>query len=202
MKMQVDKTDIPVKETSFRNSVAFNLPNRITLSRFFLAVIFFVLLSYRFFNIALVVFFIAVLTDWLDGYYARKKGLSTDLGRIVDPFVDKVIICGGFIIFVQIAKEIVAPWMVIVIVAREFFVSSIRGYSESKGVPFASNIWGKLKMFLQSITICILIAYFAHFRNINWIEYIVYTFLWVTVMVTLLSGIFYTFLAKKALLDS
>ena len=200
--MQVDKTDIPVKETSFRNSVAFNLPNRITLSRFFLAVIFFVLLSYRFFNIALVVFFIAVLTDWLDGYYARKKGLSTDLGRIVDPFVDKVIICGGFIIFVQIAKEIVAPWMVIVIVAREFFVSSIRGYSESKGVPFASNIWGKLKMFLQSITICILIAYFAHFRNINWIEYIVYTFLWVTVMVTLLSGIFYTFLAKKALLDS
>jgi phosphatidylglycerophosphate synthase len=65
--------------------------------------------------------------------------LSTDLGRIVDPFVDKVIICGAFIIFIHIAKDVIAPWMVIVIVAREFFISSIRGFSESKGVKFVSK---------------------------------------------------------------
>ncbi|MFQ5964001.1 MAG: CDP-diacylglycerol--glycerol-3-phosphate 3-phosphatidyltransferase [Candidatus Scalinduaceae bacterium] len=198
--MQHNKTDIPVEGMSFRKSVAFNLPNRITLSRLFLAVVFFVFLSYRFFDSALVVFFVAVLTDWLDGYYARKKGLSTDLGRIVDPFVDKVIICGGFIIFIHITKEMIAPWMVIVIVAREFFVSSIRGYSESKGVPFASSIWGKAKMFLQSVTIFILILYLAHFKNINWMEYIVYVLIWGTVIVTLVSGILYAISARKTLL--
>jgi CDP-diacylglycerol--glycerol-3-phosphate 3-phosphatidyltransferase len=200
MSTQINKTDVPAEGLSFIKSGAFNLPNRITLSRLFLAVIFFVFLSYRFFDLALVTFFLAVLTDWLDGYYARKRGLSTDLGRIADPFVDKVIICGGFIIFIHIAKEIMAPWMVIIIVAREFLVSSIRGYSESKGVPFASNMWGKSKMFVQSLTICILILYFAHFRNVSWTEYVVYTFIWATIIVTLMSGIFYIISAKKTLL--
>ncbi len=200
MGMEFNKTDIPVKGLSLRKSAVFNLPNRITLSRLFLAVIFFILLSYRFFDLALITFFLAALTDWFDGYYARKRGQSTDLGRIADPFVDKVIICGGFIIFIHIAKEIIAPWMVIVIVAREFFVSSIRGYSESKGVPFASNIWGKTKMFLQSVTIFTLTLYFAYFKNISWMEYLVSIFMWITVIATLFSAVFYAISGKKVLL--
>lgn len=152
MNIENKKTDIQKEEFSLNNSAIFNIPNRITLSRLFLAVVFFVFLTYRYFNVAFIIFLVAAATDWLDGYLARKWELSTDLGRLVDPFVDKVIICGAFIIFVHLANEIIAPWMVITIVAREFLVSSIRGFSESKGVKFASNIWGKTKMFIQSWT--------------------------------------------------
>jgi len=200
MVIDYKKTDAPVEEFSLRKSAVFNLPNRITLSRLLLAIVFFVLLSHRYFNVALVIFFVAVVTDWLDGYLARKWDLSTDLGRIVDPFVDKVIICGAFIIFIHIAKDVIAPWMVIVIVAREFFVSSIRGFSESKGVKFASNIWGKTKMFIQSWTICALILYYAYFENIGWAEYMVGVFMWITIVVTVASGITYVYSAKKTLL--
>ena len=200
MVIEYKKTDAPAEEFSLRKSAVFNLPNRITLSRLLLAIVFFVLLSHRHFNVALIVFFVAVITDWLDGYFARKWDLITDLGRIVDPFVDKVIICGAFIIFLNIAKGVIAPWMVIVIVAREFFVSSIRGFSESKGVKFASNMWGKTKMFIQSWTICALILYYAYFENVGWAENMVCVFMWITVIVTIGSGITYVISAKKTLL--
>ena len=200
MVIEYKKTDAPVEEFSLRKSAVFNLPNRITLSRLLLAIVFFVLLSHGYFNVALAIFLVAVVTDWLDGDLARKWDLSTDLGRIVDPFVDKVIICGAFIIFIHIAKDVIAPWMVIVIVAREFFVSSIRGFSESKGVKFASNIWGKTKMFIQSWTICALILYYAYFENIGWAEYMVCVFMWITIVVTVASGITYVYSAKKTLL--
>ena len=200
MKIEDNKADIQEEEFSLKRSAIFNIPNRITLSRLFLAIIFFVLLTYRYFNVAFVIFLVAAATDWLDGYLARKWELSTDLGRLVDPFVDKVIICGTFIIFVHLAKEIIAPWMVISIVAREFLVSSIRGFSESKGVKFASNIWGKTKMFIQSWTICAIILYYAHFENVTWAEYMVSAFIWITVIATIGSGITYVYSAKKTLL--
>ena len=200
MVIEYKRTDAPAEEFSLRKSAVFNVPNRITFSRLMLAIVFFVLLSHRYFNVALIVFFVAVITDWLDGYLARKWDLLTDLGRIVDPFVDKVIICGAFIIFLNIAKDVIAPWMVIVIVAREFFVSSIRGFSESKGVKFASNMWGKTKMFIQSWTICALILYYAYFENVVWAEYMVCAFMWITVTVTIGSGITYVLSAKKTLL--
>ena len=200
MVIEYKKTDAPAEKFSLRKSAVFNVPNRITLSRLMLAIVFFVLLSHRHFNVALIIFFVAAVTDWLDGYLARKWDLSTDLGRIVDPFVDKVIICGAFIIFLNIAKDVIAPWMVIVIVAREFFVSSIRGFSESKGVKFASNMWGKTKMFIQSGTVCAMILYYAYFENVVWAEYMVCVFLWITVIVTIGSGMTYVLSAKKTLL--
>jgi len=200
MKIEDKKTDILKEELSVKKSVIFNIPNRITLSRLFLAIVFFVFLTHRHFNTALVIFFIAVATDWLDGYLARKWELSTDLGRLVDPFVDKVIICGTFIIFINVAEDLLAPWMVITIVAREFLVSSIRGFSESKGVKFASNIWGKTKMFIQSWTICAMLLYCAHFENVTWAEYLVTAFLWITIIVTIGSGMTYIYSAKKTLL--
>jgi len=200
MDIENKKTDIQNKEFNVKKSVIFNIPNRITLSRLLLAIVFFVLLTHRHFNVALVIFFVAVATDWLDGYLARKWELSTDLGRLVDPFVDKVIICGTFIIFVSVAENLLAPWMVITIVAREFLVSSIRGFSESKGVKFASNIWGKTKMFIQSWTICSMLLYYAHFENVTWAEYLVTAFLWITIIVTIGSGMTYIYSAKKTLL--
>jgi CDP-diacylglycerol--glycerol-3-phosphate 3-phosphatidyltransferase len=200
MNIENKKADMQEEESGLKKSAIFNIPNKITLSRLFLAIVFFVLLTYRYFNVAFVIFLVAAVTDWLDGYLARKWKLSTDLGRLVDPFVDKVIICGTFIIFVHLAKDIIAPWMVITIVAREFLVSSIRGFSESKGVKFASNIWGKTKMFIQSWTICAILLYYAYFENQDWAEYMVSTFLWITIIVTIGSGITYVYSAKKTLL--
>jgi CDP-diacylglycerol--glycerol-3-phosphate 3-phosphatidyltransferase len=200
MNTEHKKTDLQEDVANFKKSAIFNIPNQITFSRLFLAIVFFVFLTYKYFNVALAIFFVAVATDWLDGYLARKWELSTDLGRLVDPFVDKVIICGTFIIFVHVANDIIAPWMVITIVAREFLVSSIRGFSESKGVKFASNIWGKTKMFIQSWTICAMLIYYAHFENASWAEYMVTAFLWITIIVTIGSGITYIYSAKKTLL--
>jgi CDP-diacylglycerol--glycerol-3-phosphate 3-phosphatidyltransferase len=200
MEIENKKADRQEEEFNLKKSVIFNIPNQITFSRLFLAIVFFVFLTYRCFNVAFVIFLVAAVTDWLDGYLARKWELSTDLGRLVDPFVDKVIICGTFIIFVHIAKDIITPWMVITIVAREFLVSSIRGFSESKGVKFASNMWGKTKMFIQSWTICAILLYYAHFENQAWAEYMVIVFLWITIIVTIGSGITYIYSAKKTLL--
>ena len=117
----------------FTRCTAFNLPNRLTLSRLLLAIVFFIFLSYRYYNVALGAFLFAWLTDWLDGYLARKKGLLTDFGRIADPFVDKIIVCGGFILLIQHARDIMPSWMVVVIVAREFLVNSLRSLFRIKG---------------------------------------------------------------------
>src|SRR3972149_330354 len=177
-----------------------NLPNKLTMSRLILAVVFFAFLSYRFFDIAFVAFVLAGLTDWFDGYLARKKGLLTDFGAIADPFVDKIIVCGGFILLIQHAHDIIPSWMVVVIVAREFLVNSLRSYSESKGIEFGATIWGKAKMFVQSFTISLILLFFAHLQHLIAIKQGIIVMLWITVIITLVSGITYMVKAGTAIL--
>ena len=184
----------------FSRCTAFNLPNRLTLSRLLLAIVFFYFLSYRYYTIALVAFSLAWSTDWLDGYLARKKGLLTDFGRIADPFVDKIIVCGGFILLIQHARDIIPSWMVVVIVAREFLVNSLRSYSESKGIEFGATIWGKAKMFVQSFTISLILLFFAHLQHLIAIKQGIVVMLWITVIITLVSGITYMVKAGPAIL--
>ena len=184
----------------FSRCTAFNLPNRLTLSRLLLAIVFFYFLSYRCYTIALIAFSLAWATDWLDGYLARKKGLLTDFGRIADPFVDKIIVCGGFILLIQHAHDIIPSWMVVVIVAREFLVNSLRSYSESKGIEFGATIWGKAKMFVQSFTISLILLFFAHLQHIIAIKQGIIVMLWITVIITLVSGITYMVKAGPAIL--
>ena len=184
----------------FSRCAAFNLPNRLTLSRLLLAIVFFYFLSYRCYTIALIAFSLAWSTDWLDGYLARKKGLLTDFGRIADPFVDKIIVCGGFILLIQHAHDIIPSWMVVVIVAREFLVNSLRSYSESKGIEFGSTIWGKAKMFIQSFTISLILLFFAHLQHLIAIKQGIIVMLWITVIITLVSGITYMVKAGPAIL--
>ncbi|HHT9115253.1 MAG: CDP-diacylglycerol--glycerol-3-phosphate 3-phosphatidyltransferase [Planctomycetes bacterium] len=184
----------------FSRCTAFNLPNRLTLSRLLLAIVFFYFLSYRYYTIALIAFSLAWSTDWLDGYLARKKGLLTDFGRIADPFVDKIIVCGGFILLIQHAHDIIPSWMVVVIVAREFLVNSLRSYSESKGIEFGATIWGKAKMFVQSFTISLILLFFAHLQHLIAIKQGIIVMLWITVIITLVSGITYMVKAGTAIL--
>jgi len=128
-----------------------NIPNKITAGRLVLAAIFFVLVSYDGRTTlcwAAAVFALACVTDFLDGYLARRLDQATAFGRVADPFVDKVIVCGGFVLMAG-RSDFIVPWMVVVLISREFLVSSIRGYAESQGVAFGAEMAGKIKAVVQ-----------------------------------------------------
>jgi len=127
----------------------FNLPNQLTASRFILALVLFVLIAVHSWLACLVVFVIAAFTDWLDGYLARKQGLTSTLGRNLDPLVDKVLTCGAYIFLMPVPEAGLAPWMVTVVVARELVITSLRSFLENQGVRFGAEWVGKIKMVLQ-----------------------------------------------------
>ncbi len=129
----------------------FNLANQLTTSRLAFALLLFVLISSGSWLWSLVVFAAAAVTDWLDGYFARKQGLSSTLGRNLDPLVDKVLICGAYIFLLPygIGEGWLLPWMVTVIVARELIITSLRSFLENRGAVFGADWLGKLKMGLQ-----------------------------------------------------
>src|SRR5947209_18938387 len=102
-----------------REPPVFNLPNQLTAARFVLALCLFVLIENRLWVPCIGVFALAAVTDWLDGYLARKQGLTSTLGRNLDPLVDKVLICGAFIFLIPVDNTGVHAWMVTVIVSRE-----------------------------------------------------------------------------------
>jgi len=187
-----------------------NVPNQITLSRLVLAVIFFVILSQYsqqqpntiLLDCCVALFIFTAATDFLDGYLARRWGQVTPLGRVLDPLVDKVLICGTFILlagpsFVDAdgtSATCVAPWMVVVIGGRELLVTGLRGFNESVGVPFPASIHGKLKMWVQSIaapTVMFIVAHQDTFLKAEVFAWIKIGLVWITVVVTALSMIHY-----------
>ncbi len=131
----------------------FNLPNQLTTSRRVLAVVLFGLIAAQAWPWCVPVFAIAAVTDWLDGYLARRQGLTSTLGRVFDPLVDKVLICGAYIFLLGVpdagAAAGLAPWMVTVVVARELIITGLRSFMENRGVVFGADWLGKLKMGLQ-----------------------------------------------------
>jgi CDP-diacylglycerol---glycerol-3-phosphate 3-phosphatidyltransferase len=138
----------------------FNLPNQLTTSRLVLALLLFALIGWEKWLACLVVFAIAAVTDWLDGYFARKQGLTSTLGRNLDPLVDKVLICGAYIFLLPYGNSAgwLLPWMVTVVVARELIITSLRSFMENRGAIFGADWLGKVKMGLQCAA---LVAVFA-----------------------------------------
>jgi CDP-diacylglycerol--glycerol-3-phosphate 3-phosphatidyltransferase len=130
-------------------STVFNLPNQLTWLRLLLSIVLFATIAAEYYWASLVLFVVAAGTDWLDGYFARKYGMITTLGRILDPFADKVIVCGTFIYLAAIPGSGVAAWMVVVIVGRELLVTALRSFLEQQGADFSATLSGKLKMVLQ-----------------------------------------------------
>jgi CDP-diacylglycerol--glycerol-3-phosphate 3-phosphatidyltransferase len=134
-----------------------NLPNVLTASRFVLAMVLFVLIAWEqsipyVWLWCLGIFAGAAVTDYLDGYYARKLQLISTLGRNLDPLVDKVLTCGAFIFLLPINETHdigLRAWMVVVVVARELIITSLRGFLESQGIRFGADRLGKIKMWLQ-----------------------------------------------------
>jgi len=147
-----------------------NLANRITLSRLLLAAVFFAVISVfdastrqpqgHLLITALVVYVLACITDIIDGEIARRHSGITTFGRVIDPFVDKVLVLGTYVFFASNHFAIdgssitgVQAWMVVVILVRELLVTDLRMISESQGSQFAATFYGKLKMFVQSAAI-------------------------------------------------
>jgi CDP-diacylglycerol--glycerol-3-phosphate 3-phosphatidyltransferase len=132
-----------------RRPPVFNLPNQLTAARAVLAVALFVLISLHLWMWCLAVFLLAAVTDYLDGYLARKQGLTSTLGRNFDPLVDKILICGAYIFLLPVAESGLVPWMVTVVVARELVITVLRSFLEGQGAKFGADWLGKLKMWFQ-----------------------------------------------------
>jgi CDP-diacylglycerol---glycerol-3-phosphate 3-phosphatidyltransferase len=132
-----------------------NLPNAITLSRLILSIVLFAMIGYPgLWLTSAILFVVAAATDFLDGYFARKYGQVTTLGRIMDPFVDKIIICGAFVFLLEKRLDSgINSWIVIIVIGREMFVTSLRGFLERLGLDFSANWSGKLKMITQCVAV-------------------------------------------------
>lgn len=133
-----------------------NVPNQLTVARLVLSIICFVFLSFDNYFVGLILFVIAAGTDWVDGYWARKYGQITQLGRILDPFADKIIICGTFTYLAAVPTDIsgwsaseITAWMAVIVIARELLVTALRSFFEEHGTDFSAKWSGKWKMVLQ-----------------------------------------------------
>jgi CDP-diacylglycerol--glycerol-3-phosphate 3-phosphatidyltransferase len=180
----------------------FNLPNQLTLARFGLAVVLFVLIAVGWWYGCLLVFALAALTDLLDGYLARRWNQASALGRNLDPLADKVLVCGAFIFLLPKGTEggWLTPWMVTVVVLRELLITSLRSLLEGHGIKFGADWLGKLKMWLQSAAlIAIFVAYGAAGTGGEWFfEPARDGLIYAMVAATALSGLQYV--AKGAVL--
>lgn len=162
-----------------------NLSNFLTLIRIFLIPLLVVVLLTRLPNkefIGAAIFLAAAVTDWLDGYFARKRREITALGTWLDPVADKLLVAAAFIALVEM--QLVPAWMVVIILGREFAVTGLRNVALSQGFAIAVSDLGKLKMVMQviAITTIILSIRFEVLQTVgHWL-------LWVVVFFALLSG--------------
>ncbi len=185
-----------------------NLPNKLTVGRFVLTAVFvWVLFAPVPFHHTLALFFfcLAGITDFLDGRIARTHKLITNFGVLMDPLADKIMTCSAFIAFVESSHQTPHPqvtvdaWMVIIIVARELAITGLRLLAASKSVVLAAERYGKHKTISQIVAIIALLvvdacnewpAWLQHlFRS--WIPVFAEFVLWVTVVLTLTSGVLY-----------
>ncbi len=177
-----------------------NLANLITISRFLLAAILALLLMLPPSNsvglIAFVVFAIAAISDWLDGYIARKYNLVTDFGKLMDPLADKVLVLTALIMLIPLGR--IPAWIALLIIVREVVVTGLRGIASQKGVAVAASKTGKVKSTLQYIGLGVLIfpASLLPFIPLHQMgSFIIY----IATVITVWSGIDYFYKLKKFL---
>ena len=137
-----------------------NLPNKLTLFRVILIPFFVFFLLTPYFEgygnyIAVAIFIVASITDFLDGKIARKYNLVTNFGKFMDPLADKLLVCSALICLIQL--ESIPAWVVIIIIAREFIISGFRLIASDNGVVIAASYWGKFKTAFQMLTVIVLI---------------------------------------------
>ncbi|MBA7477198.1 CDP-diacylglycerol--glycerol-3-phosphate 3-phosphatidyltransferase [subsurface metagenome] len=189
------------------------IPNILTFGRLVLTIIFLImiLLSPRFYaegersfpgflDFAFIIFVIAGLTDVIDGPVARKLNVTSKFGRMLDPLVDKVLVCGAFVCFAIIGKPklfdfnpttmAVIRWSVAgIIILREVYVTTLRHIAEARGVNFAATFSGKIKMFLQSFAIGAVVIKMAHVQTATWGYWFTTVTFAIMLIVTVISGL-------------
>jgi len=198
-----NEANMPEAETKTAVS-PWNGANLMTAARILLAVVVFCLLPFGLYKTALVLFLIAALTDKLDGWYARKYNLITQLGRIMDPLADKLMICGTFVYLLTLGDLTTVRfglrvWMVVVLISREMLVTTLRALIESHGGDFSAAWSGKIKMTVQcvAVALCLLYLCFETGTVPAWIVWIMIVSLWATVASTVYSGVQYVVAAIK-----
>lgn len=142
-----------------------NLPNRLTLFRVILIPFFVFFLLAPYFTgygnyIAVAVFIVASITDFLDGHIARKRNLVTNFGKFMDPLADKLLVCSALICLIELDR--LPAWIVIIIIAREFIISGFRLIASDNGVVIAASYWGKFKTTFQMLMVIVLILDIPH----------------------------------------
>lgn len=189
-----------------------NLPNSLTVSRLVLTAVFvvgFMQGSQMGYGVALFAFTIAAITDFLDGYFARKMGLVTSLGKLLDPIADKILTASAFIFLCAHEQRLCPVWVVVVILAREFLVTGLRQIAVEKGKVIAADWSGKWKTTFQigfcstALTWLLLEAlgqqesFLAQLANPE--SWLMPTFLWLSLALTVLSGLQYVWNSRDLL---
>ncbi len=175
-----------------------NLANKLTISRIVLTGVFILFLfikgpGAKF--MAFAIFLAACITDYYDGYFARKTGSITAFGKLMDPIADKILILGAFLAFVEI--EIIPAWMVMVIIARELVITGIRILALSQKKILAAEMGGKHKTVSQMVAVITVLIFLIirdlgfGFRHMQTFEASVHLLMLITVGMTLTSGVSY-----------
>lgn len=189
-----------------------NTPNKLTIARMlitpvYLALILWESLPHRFL-IATLVYSAAAITDAIDGKMARKNNQITNFGKLLDPIADKVLTTSALLAFMQMG--LCNIWIVMIVLVREFTIASIRMISAADGVVIPANFWGKLKTVSQmTFTIVIMLlgevydilavhnaAWYAKMPSLSLISN---TLLWITAILTVISGVIYIIDSKKVI---
>ncbi len=173
-----------------------NLPNTLTLVRMFLVPLLVVVLLTEFEGhlilgmpkelVGAAIFGLASVTDWLDGYLARRRRQVTWLGQVLDPIADKLLTSAAFISLVQL--DLAPAWMVALIIGREFAITGLRSLAYTKGITMPASPLGKIKMASQVTAILLLIL---GWRPLPWLAPVGYVALWVVMITAVVSAVDY-----------
>ncbi|OPJ57147.1 CDP-diacylglycerol--glycerol-3-phosphate 3-phosphatidyltransferase [Alkalithermobacter paradoxus] len=169
-----------------------NLANKLTLGRILLVPLFIVVILSGIKNslpISAIIFSIASVTDFLDGYIARKYNMITNFGKFMDPLADKILVAAALISMVEL--QLVPSWMVIIIICREFAVSILRAIASSSGIVIAASKWGKYKTISQIVSILMVLLQIPFYNIV----------LWIALILTIYSGYDYIYLNRSLITE-
>ena len=143
--------------------------------------------------ISLILFVAASITDWFDGYLARKNHLVTNFGKFMDPLADKLLVCSAMICMIELGR--LPAWFVIIIIGREFIISGFRLIAAENGIVIAANYWGKFKTVSQMIMIILLILHF----DLSVFVILEQIFIWLSLALTVISLMTYIWQNRSVL---
>lgn len=180
------------------------VPNMLSAARLVLAIGLFVAIERGAWEAAFWSFLVAASTDWVDGWWARRFGQVSRLGRIFDPLVDKVIVCGAYVLLADRGTSAILPWMAVVVIVRELIVTAVRAEMERAGRDFSAALSGKLKMVLQCGAIGLELAartWPALAAGGRWLDALAIWVGWAAIVATIWSGLGYLVAARVLVAD-